>query len=226
MKILVIIPTLNERDNLIKLIPAIFNHLPGAEVLITDDHSEDGTKELQAPHVHILDRRADHGYGKAVLDGFRFALAHGFENVITIDADFSHDARELPAMFAKLDQCDVVVGSRYARGGGIANWSRHRRLLSWFANQYVRFILRTALHDNTTGFMGYRRSVVERLLAHPPGAEGYAFLVEVKYRIKDFRIIEHPIIYTERREGKSKMSWKNIWESVWLPWRLKFGKLK
>lgn len=225
MKILVIIPTLRELENLIRLIPAILQYLPDAEVLISDDHSRDGTANLAGPRVHVLDRLTDHGYGHAVLDGFRWALDRGYDRIVTMDADFSHDPRELPAMIAKLDASDVVVGSRYVAGGGIANWPWYRRMLSWFANHYVRAILQTGIADNTTGFVASRRSAVERLLARPPQSDGYAFLVEVKYFFKNHRIAEHPITYTERREGQSKMSWRNIWESIWLPWRLKFGKL-
>src|SRR3989344_5234967 len=226
MKTCIIIPTLRERENLTKLIPEIFRYVPDADILIADDHSEDGTKELAAEHVTVLDRTGDHGYGKAVLDGFRWAMEHDVEAIATVDADFSHDPKELPRIFEELLGADIVVGSLYVSGGGIKNWSLHRKFLSLIANWYVRAVLRTGISDNTTGFMGYRRAVVERLLAEPPHADGYAFLVEVKYKIKKYRIIEHPITYTERREGESKMSWKNIWESIWLPWRLRFGRMK
>ncbi|MEK7583080.1 MAG: polyprenol monophosphomannose synthase [Patescibacteria group bacterium] len=224
MKSLIIIPTLNERDNLIALIPEIFRHVPDAEILIADDHSQDGTKELARERVTVLDRITDRGYGKAVLDGFRWALKHEFKRIITMDADFSHDPAILPALISQLSTSDVAIGSRYIRGGEIQNWSLHRRMLSRVANWYVRAVLGTRIQDNTTGYMGYRRGVIEGLLVYPPLAEGYAFLVEVKYRIKNFRIAELPIVYAERREGKSKMSWKIIWESVWVPWKLRFGR--
>ena len=226
MPTVVIIPTLHERDNLKKLIPEILSRLPAGEILIADDHSEDGTKELAGDRVHVLDRLTDHGYGKAVLDGFRWAIQHGADYIVTMDADFSHDPKDLPMLFKKLDTADVAIGSRYVSGGSISNWSWHRRLLSRFSNWYVHVILHTGIKDNTTGFMVYRRNVIERLLASPPHSEGYAFLVEVKNLVKNFSVAEHPIIYTERREGQSKMSFKNIWEAVWLPWRIRFGMLK
>ncbi len=224
MSTLIIIPTLRERNNLEKLIPEILRYVPDADILITDDHSEDGTKELARERVTVLDRIIDHGYGKAVLEGFRWALQRGYDRVLTMDADFSHDPAMLPAMISRLSTSDVAIGSRYVAGGGIENWSWHRRLLSKFSNWYVRAILGIPCADTTTGFVGYHRAAVEYLIAHPPRADGYAFLVECKYLLAraGFRMSEIPIIYTERREGQSKMSLKNIWEAIWLPWRLRF----
>ena len=228
----IIIPTLYERDNLEKLIPEILSCLPAGEILIADDHSEDGTANLiskiksQNSKVWLLDRQTDHGYGKAVLDGFKWALENNYQYIITLDADFSHDPKEIPAMIEKLKDKDVVIGSRYVDGGGIANWPWYRRVLSRGANAYVRKVLGLNIHDTTTGFVAYRKSAVEYILAHPPRSDGYAFLVEAKNLLKNLRIAEHPIIYTERREGKSKMSWGIIWESVWLPWRIRFGRMK
>ncbi len=227
MSTLIIIPTLRERENLVKLIPAIFQHIPDADILIADDHSEDGTKELAKEHVAVLDRVTDHGYGKAVLDGFRWAVQRGYDRIVTMDADFSHDPKEIPKLLEKLSTFDVAIGSRYVAGGGIQNWSWHRRLLSRGANWYVRAVLCTGIRDNTTGFMAYRRHAMEKLLEIPPQSDGYAFLVEVKYMLskQNFRISEHPILYAERREGQSKMSMQVIWESIWLPWKLKYGKM-
>lgn len=227
MSILVIIPTLKERSNLSNLVPDILKHIPDAVILIADDHSEDGTKELAGKNVVVLDRVVNHGYGKAVLEGFQWALQHGFDFVITMDADFSHDPKELSHLIDKLKSFDVVVGSRYVHGGGVKNWSFHRRVLSRVANWYVRAVLHTKINDNTTGFMAYRRHAIEQLLKYSLHSEGYAFLVEVKYKLSqnNLSITEHPIIYAERREGQSKMSFGVIWESIWLPWRLKYGKL-
>ena len=226
MKTCIIIPTLRERENLISLIPLIFKHVPDATILIADDHSQDGTKELSGELVVVLDRVTDHGYGKAILDGFRWAFERGYDQVVTMDADFSHDPCAVPELLNNLSTSDVVIGSRYVDGGTIKNWSLHRRFLSQFANSYVRMILHTGVADNTTGFVAYRRGAVEYILAYPPHSEGYAFLVEVKYLLKLFSTSEYPIMYIERREGQSKMSWNIIWESIWLPWRLRFARLK
>ena len=232
MRTVIIIPTLRERDNLVKLIPAILGVLPECHILVADDHSQDGTADLiskiksQNSKVWLLDRQTDHGYGKSILDGLRWALENNYEYIITMDADFSHDPNVLPQLIEKLDSVDLVIGSRYVTGGGVQNWSWYRRLLSRFSNWYVRAVLHTGISDNTTGFTAYRCSAVELLLAFPLYSDGYAFLVEVKNKLKNLRIFEYPIIYTERREGKSKMSFRNIWEAVWLPWRIRYDKLK
>lgn len=224
MSTLIIIPTLNERDNVARLVPEIFSRCPGVAVLIVDDASRDGTAdEARRRGAHVIERVANPGYGASVLDGFRWAGEHGYHRVITMDADFSHDPARLPAVIFMLEKADAVIGSRYTAGGGIANWDWHRRLLSKFSNWYVRAILRLPIADSTTGFVGYRRDAIMYLAEHVPHSEGYAFLVECKYRLAraGFRMREIPITYTERREGKSKMSWSNIWEAIWMPWRLR-----
>ncbi|MEK7615704.1 MAG: polyprenol monophosphomannose synthase [Patescibacteria group bacterium] len=230
----IIIPTLRERNNLLKLTPVVFQHVPQAALLIVDDDSRDGTRELidnfqkQHQNLHLLERHDKRGYGYAIIAGLAWAHTRGFDKVVTMDADFSHDPKEIPAMLDKLYQHDVVIGSRYVPGGGIERWSIHRRLLSWFAQRYVRFILGTHFHDSTTGFVGYSKKAIVYLLAHGPKSEGYSFLLECKHILQraGHTIAEHPIIYTGRREEQSKMSWKNIWESIWLPWRLRFDRLK
>src|SRR3989344_2345070 len=189
----IIIPTLYERDNLEKLIPEILSCLPAGEILIADDHSEDGTANLiskiksQNSKVWLLDRQTDHGYGKAVLDGFKWALENNYQYIITLDADFSHDPKEIPAMIEKLKDKDVVIGSRYVDGGGIANWPWYRRVLSRGANAYVRKVLGLNIYDNTTGFTAYRRSAIQLLLTHPLRSDGYAFLVVAKNLLKNLR---------------------------------------
>lgn len=228
MSLLIILPTLKEYDNLVRIIPEIFSHVPDAKILIADDHSQDGTNELASENVEILSRVDNFGYGKAVLDGFRYAVAGNFDAVAAMDADFSHDPAVLPEIIRRLSTSDVVIGSRYVAGGGIANWSFHRRLLSRFANWYARSILSVGFRDGTTGFVAYRRSAVEFLLSRKPKSDGYAFLVECKYLLHraDYRIDEYPIVFQDRREGASKMSWKIIWESIWLPWKLRFDIAK
>jgi dolichol-phosphate mannosyltransferase len=174
--------------------------------------------------LELLTRTHDRGYGHSILDGLRWAREHGFDQAITMDADFSHDYKQIPAMrnYAK----DFVVGSRYVPGGGIENWSWYRRLLSLFSNLYVRTILGVPIHDMTTGFMLYNKFAIERLVTLGATSEGYAFLVAGKYHLlqSGLTVVEHPFVYPERREGQSKMSWRVIWESVWMPWRLRFRK--
>ena len=228
MSLLILLPTLHERENLTALIPEIFKHVPDAMILIADDHSQDGTSALARDRVVVLDRLTDHGYGKAVMDGFRWAIEHKIDRLVTMDADFSHDPSLLPALIEALNDSDVVVGSRYVAGGMIANWNWYRRLLSRFANWYVRFLLGVPISDITTGYTAYRIPVIKELVASRIHAEGYSFLVACKYLMHraKFRIREIPITFYDRREGSSKMSWKIIWESIWLPWRLRFARLK
>lgn len=232
-KTIVIIPTYNEQDNIAVLARAIFQAAPGIAVLVVDDNSPDGTAETvrqlaaEQPYLGLLKRATDRGFGKSYLAGFQKALADGHrENIVMMDADFSHDPAAIPAMLENLTICDVVIGSRYMPGGQIANWHWYRRLLSRFANGYARTILAVPARDLTTGFMAFRKEALARINLDSIYSDGYAFLVELKYRIikAGYKVLEHPIIFTERREGKSKMSFKVIWESIWLPWKLRFSK--
>lgn len=228
-KSVILIPTRNERENLEKLIPKLFRLLPGISVLIVDDNSGDGTKSLierlknKFPSLFLISRYQNFGYGRACIAGFLWALEKSFEYLITMDADFSHDPTEIPAMLQKISEnADVVIGSRYVASGGIDNWDIKRRLLSRWANFYVRKILRLPIRDMTSGFNGYRLKVLTKIDLNSILSEGYAFLVELKYIIAraGLRILEHPIIFHERRLGKSKMSGHVIWESILLPWHL------
>jgi len=211
------------------LIPSIFGFMPDIPVLIVDDNSSDGTQELVGSmtsnfkNLFLLERKDDFGYGRSSMDGFKWVFAKQYENLITMDADFSHDFNEIPALLEKLKNFDVAVGSRYIKGGGVKNWNFFRRALSRFANLYVKIILNLPIVDVTTGFNAYRVDSLKKINLDKINSNGYAFLVELKYRL--FRagcsIVEHPILFSERREGQSKMSSKIIWESVKLPWRLK-----
>lgn len=233
---IILIPTLNEKENLGKLIPGIFSLMPDVSILIVDDNSGDGTPELvkelgaRFQNLFLLRRTGSKGYGRSSIDGFRWAIGRGYEIVVTMDADFSHDFNAIPSMINKLnpsfggkDGVDVVVGSRYVKGGGVANWNFFRRILSRFANFYVKFMLNLPVKDATTGFNTYKAGILEEVRLDKIVSEGYAFLVELKFRLSEcgYKFVEYPIIFSERREGQSKMSLKIIWESVWLPWRLK-----
>ena len=229
-KSIVIIPTLNEKENLKELIPQIFGLMPDISVLIVDDNSGDGTGELVGSlaerfgGLFILSRKSDFGYGHSSIDGFKWVLGKEYENLVTIDADFSHDPNSIPAMLEMLNLSDITIGSRYVRGGGVKNWNIFRRILSKFANFYVRLILGLPVSDSTSGFNSYRVSALKKVNLDEIKSEGYAFLVELKYRLfrAGCRFSEHPILFSERREGQSKMSSKIIWESVLLPWKLRF----
>ncbi len=228
---IIIIPTLNEEENIGKIIELLIATYPEISVLVVDDNSRDRTQEI-AKHlvtrspsrVYLFTRTSTPGYGHSIIDGLKWALEHKYACVISMDADFSHDymiVKELRELVIDKD-CGMAIGSRYVPGGGIANWKLRRKILSRLANFYVRTILSLHIHDMTSGFVGYSRDAVERLLQNPPNSRGYSFLVETKYKLAraKLHICEYPIIFTDRREGQSKMSSKVIWESIWLPWRL------
>jgi len=225
----IVIPTFNERANIGNLLERLLSLYPEIHVLVVDDHSPDGTsdavRQLQRSHrtVMLLERLRDHGFAASYRDGFRLALAEPeCRAVVTMDADFSHDPAQIGKMLEKLAQCDVVVGSRYVAGGGVANWRLRRRILSRGANFYVRAVLGLPVHDATAGFLCMRPEALKRVPLEGTRSNGYAFLVEMKYllHVAGCRMMEHPIVFDERREGESKMSIGKIWESLWLPWRI------
>lgn len=226
---IILIPTLNEEENLKALIPGIFGLMPDVSVLVVDDNSSDDTQGLigslmvNFKNLFLLERKTHFGYGRSSMEGFKWVLEKHYENIVTMDADFSHDYNEVPALLEKLKNFDVAVGSRYVKGGGVKNWNFFRRVLSRFANLYVKIILNLPVVDATTGFNAYRADSLKKINLDRIDSNGYAFLVELKFRL--FRagcwFIEYPILFSERREGQSKMSGKIIWESAKLPWRLK-----
>ena len=223
---LILIPTLKERKNLGKLIPAIFDLMPDISVLVVDDNSNDGTAEflnsLNYPKLFFLERKNNLGYGKSCIEGFRWFLDKSYKYIVTMDADFSHDYRTIPQMLEKLKSADMIIGSRYITGGKIQNWKWHRKILSRIANYYVRSILRLNIKDVTTGFNAYRKESLAKIDLNKIKSDGYAFLVELKYKLvkSGASFLEYPIVFAERREGQSKMSGKIILESVMLPWHL------
>lgn len=239
-KSIILIPTLNEEENLKDLIPGIFGLMPDISILIVDDNSSDGTRDLvdgfkqRYGNLHILKRTDNFGYGRSSIDGFKWIFSNleaelpskDFSFIVTMDADFSHDYNEVPALLEKLKNFDVAVGSRYIKGGGVKNWNFFRKVLSKFANLYVKTILSLPIVDATTGFNAYRVDSLKKINLNKINSNGYAFLVELKYWL--FRagcgFVEYPILFSERREGQSKMSSKIIWESIWLPWRLRLNR--
>jgi dolichol-phosphate mannosyltransferase len=223
---LIVLPTYNERDNLPRVVDAIAAvrqalPMPG-DVLVVDDGSPDGTgkvaDELAAEHpwVSVLHRTEKRGLGPAYLAGFRRALAGGAEYVATMDADFSHDPRDLPMLLAALAENDVAIGSRYVPGGGIRHWGRLRRGISRGGTLYARGVLGVPVRDLTSGFKCFRREVLEAIDLDRISSVGYAFQIETVYRAlaAGFRVCEVPIVFSDRTRGGSKMSRGIVLEAV------------
>ena len=228
MRVTVIIPTYNERDNIAPLVERLLEH-DGVNVLVVDDASPDGTgavADAVAAHhpgrVEVLHRTSNRGFGRSYVDGIRHAIARRADLICQMDADFSHDPAQLPALLAAAERADVVIGSRYVAGGGVVNWKKRRQLLSRFANAYVRAITHVAARDCTSGYRCWRREALEALPLDAFVSDGYSFLVEMLFTAarQGRKIVEVPITYVERREGQSKMSRAVIFESVVMPWRL------
>jgi dolichol-phosphate mannosyltransferase len=223
MRAVVILPSYNEAENVLPLSADVLSRDPEIEVVVVDDNSPDGTGDLveearrSEPRLHLLRRPGKLGLGSAYLAGFRFALDLGAELVLTMDCDYSHHPRYLPAVLAAAKQADMVIGSRYVPGGGVSNWPLPRRLLSRFANAYTRVLLRVPVHDCTAGFRCYRREVLERVDAFSIATSGYSFLEEMVWRVHraGFRIAEVPIVFEDRTLGVSKIDHTEIYRAAW-----------
>lgn len=237
-RFLVIVPTYNEIENLPRKVPRILEQDGRIDVLVVDDGSPDGTGELAAelskaePRIHLLERGAKEGLGKAYLAGFGWGLERGYDLLFEMDADISHPPDALPRMIGAAEQHDVVIGSRYVDGRvTVSNWPMTRLLVSYFGSWYARVITRMPVRDATGGFNCWRRGVLEAVGLDRIGTNGYAFQIELKFRAfrKGFSMIEIPILFTERDTGESKMSWKIVREAIWRVWWLKiqalFGRL-
>lgn len=210
----VVIPTYDEAENVVRVLDEVLAAAPDADVLVVDDNSPDGTAAIVVDHpafgdrVHLLRRPGKAGLGAAYRAGFGWALARGYDRVAQMDADLSHPPSRLPALLAALDDADVAVGSRYVAGGGVRNWSWQRRLLSWAGNRYVRLVLGTGVRDNTAGFKAFRREALEEIGVLESESNGYSFQIENTWRARaaGLRVVEVPITFTDRTEGRSKMS--------------------
>lgn len=230
MKALVIVPTYNESENIRPLVREILNKDDCLELLIIDDNSPDGTavivEELKAGNdrLHLIKRPSKMGLGSAYITGFRYALDNNYNYIFEMDGDFSHDPSVLKIMLEEIRYNDLVIGSRYIPGGSVLNWSIKRQILSYMASIYVRFITGMPIKDPTSGFKCYRREVLQDLDLSKVMSDGYAFQVEIKYRIwlRKYRIKEIPIIFYDRVSGQSKMSKKIVYEAIWMIWRLRF----
>jgi dolichol-phosphate mannosyltransferase len=228
----VVIPTYNERENIGRLLPLVLAQ-PRLRVLVVDDGSPDGTGALVAelareePRLGLLSRPGKQGLGTAYIAGFRRALAEGAEFIFEMDADFSHDPAYLPALLAATETSfDLTLGSRYVRGGGTTDWGVVRQFISRGGNLYAGLILGLPVADATGGFRCYRRRVLETIDLSAVRSNGYAFQIEMAYRTlkAGFRVGEVPIIFPDRRVGKSKMSRRIVVEALVNVWRMRFGK--
>ena len=226
---LVVIPTYNEILNLPLIVPQILQQDPRLEVLVVDDNSPDGTgklaDELAAadPRVHVLHRPGKAGLGKAYIAGFQWALERGYDFILEMDADFSHDPKYLPQFLEAIQHADLVIGSRYRNGVNVINWPISRLFLSLGANQYARWITGLPLTDSTGGFKCFRRVVLESIELERVRSNGYSFQIEMSFRAwkKGFRLTEVPIVFTDRVEGQSKMNKRIVREAIWMVWWLR-----
>jgi dolichol-phosphate mannosyltransferase len=237
-RVLVIIPTYNEADNLPLIVPQVLAQDERIDVLVVDDASPDGTGEIadglaaESERVAVLHRPGKEGLGRAYLAGFRQGLEQGYDVLFEMDADFSHPPDALLGLLEGFDEADVVVGSRYVEGRvTVVNWPMTRLLLSYFGSRYARWITGMPVRDGTGGFNGWRRVVLEKVDLDRVQSNGYAFQIELKFRAwrAGFRILEKPILFTERGTGESKMSKRIVREAVWRVWWLRiqdlFGRL-
>jgi len=224
----VVVPTFNERENLPVLVTALMAY-PDVSVLVVDDASPDGTGALADElarkypgRVDVMHRTERPGLGRSYVDGIRSVLNRPVDVICQMDCDLSHDPRHLADLIAATERADVVIGSRYIPGGAVVNWPLRRRLLSRFANSYIRLITRLSARDCTSGYRCWRREALAKLPIASMMSDGYAFLVEMLFdaQRRGLRISEAPIIFIERRLGASKLSSNVLVESLIMPWRL------
>ncbi|HYA99883.1 MAG TPA: polyprenol monophosphomannose synthase [Ktedonobacteraceae bacterium] len=232
MKTLIIIPTYNEIDNLPPLLKAIFSYAPETDILIVDDNSPDGTGKLadkfheENEHIQVLHRVGKLGLGTAYIAGFKYAIEHGYDAAFEMDADFSHDPKYLPDFLKAIENADLVIGSRYIPGGDTPNWTLLRRFISGGGNIFARFMLGIPVHDCTAGYRCYRREVLESIDLDTIQSQGYAFQIELANRVMQhgFKLVETPIVFMDRRVGKSKMSRKIVIEGFIYVIKARFSK--
>lgn len=234
-RILVIVPTYNEADNILKIIPEILSNSDESydfNILVVDDNSPDGTASLvenfKNEKVNVIKRPGKMGLGTAYINGFKYAIKYKYDYVFEMDADFSHDPKYLKNFISTIEKgYDLVVGSRYINGVSVVNWPISRLLLSYFANVYTRIITGLKVKDTTAGFMCYRVDSLSKIDLDSVKSNGYSFQIEMKFKFykKGFEIIEIPILFIDRRAGKSKMSRKVVYEAYFMVWKLKFKSI-
>lgn len=233
--VLVIIPTYNEAENISHIIPEVLKWSNGEyriDVLVVDDNSPDGTAKiveaLHDDHIKLIVRETKSGLGTAYVRGFKYAIEKGYDIVFEMDADFSHDPAYIPEMLKALEEDnDLVVGSRYVNGVSVVNWPISRLLLSYFANVYTRIITGLKVKDTTAGFMCYRVEKLAQINLDEVKSNGYSFQIEMKFKFhkRKFKIKEIPILFIDRRAGRSKMSKKVVYEAYFMVWKLAIKSL-
>jgi len=232
-KALVIIPTYDEINNIKKIIDQVLELDAELHILIVDDNSPDGTGEYvkqvteKNERVKLIQRTGKLGLGTAYVEGFNYMLSNGYEVVVQMDADFSHDPAVILQMLDEIKDSDLVIGSRYIKGVNVINWPMQRLLLSYFANKYTKIVTGLPVKDATGGFKCFRRKVLENIDLKSIHSNGYSFQIEMNFKAwkKGFRIKEIPIVFYERVEGASKMSRKIVHEAVFMVWKLRFQSL-
>jgi dolichol-phosphate mannosyltransferase len=225
---LIIVPTYNERENLPRLAQRLLLLPVKVDLLVVDDNSPDGTgkiaDELAAKHpeIHVLHRADKEGLGRAYIAGFKWALEHGYEFIFEMDCDFSHDPDEIPAFLEAAKNADLVLGSRYIGGIRVMNWPLGRLMLSRFAGKYVMLVTGMPFSDPTGGYKCFRCRALQAINLDAVRSNGYSFQIELTHKLwrRGFKIVEMPIIFTERERGQSKMDKGIVTEAFWMVWRL------
>ena len=233
MKTLIISPTYNEVKNIQSLVEQIFELDPSYHLLIIDDNSPDGTadkvKELKSlfDNLHLEERPKKAGLGTAYKFGFNWALKNGYDAVVQMDADLSHDPNDVPRLISQLKHHDLIIGSRYVEGVSVVNWPIRRLILSYGANIYSSFITGMPINDGTGGFKAWSSSILQRIELKKVKSQGYSFQIEMNFRAWRLgaRIKEEPIIFVDRTIGESKMSKTIMYEAIWMVWRLRIWKI-
>ena len=235
MRRLIIIPTYNEKENIVKMVRRVMALSLGFDLLIVDDSSPDGTaqlvRELQSEfegRLHLVERAGKLGLGTAYIYGFKWALERDYARIFEMDCDFSHNPDDLARLDSMLEEKDVAIGSRYSKGVNVVNWPMGRLLMSYFASKYVRFVTRMPVYDATAGFVGYRREVLESIDFDRVQMNGYGFQIEMKYsawRLR-YQIGEVSIIFIDRTEGTSKMSSGIFGEAFFGVLKLPFRRIR
>jgi dolichol-phosphate mannosyltransferase len=222
-RVLVVVPTYNEAENLAPVVARMRAAVPEVDLLVVDDGSPDGTGEIADrlaaadPSVHVLHRTSKAGLGAAYIAGFRWALADGYDVMVEMDSDGSHAPEELPRLLTALHEADLVIGSRWVPGGQIRNWPLYRQIISIGGSTYARVLLRFPVRDSTSGYRAFRRQVLEELKLDEVASQGYCFQIDLAWKTwrSGFRVREVPITFTEREVGRSKMSRAIVIEALW-----------